>query len=521
MCLKLMVSLTLAFGLLTYQPRAQASAEACAALVNESPAPQFSSELSRDLSVDDFVKNVAQKYELSEHAAELFKASLVSGMEPTAKLASRQQMIKRFLTNPEAMSAAKKLVDTVSASKSLQSTIVNRGSKVGREVLQVTGEHADLLKKKASEYQDLYVLASPVISFVSGFGGPVTALAVTAVHSRIPGTSESLLVAKYSGAAKLFGGVMMKKGGTLAEGFLSAAKSKVGGIVGDDNVEKMLDTGRCMASGCVTIAGKAGVVGNQLKDQMLEVATVYSAEAGTKLSDMIVEFEVSYVYARMAQDWQAQGLPVNQPEFVEADAPYFEMTTAHSPTLAAMNLPSTPLTLTMGGSASSRGENIVLSGKAATGKSSLLSSIAYLTMIAQAGGYVPAASLRMTPLQIRTSMTAHGTVDAQKNEIAGIMNELDEQAVTNSVKFTLVLLDGPFNGSPEAQRNASLSYVLDKFVGYPVLSMIATPLPATAKALSSKPATRALRMKKAKDGSIKMESGVAAEEAKNSDNLFN
>jgi hypothetical protein len=121
------------------------------------------------------------------------------------------------------------------------------------------------------------------------------------------------------------------------------------------------------------------------------------------------------------------------------------------------------------------GTFLFVTGSNMSGKSTLLRAIGLNTVLAQAGGPVFASAMRMTPLEVETSMR---TADSLSEGVSQYMAELKriQQVVAGArrAEGVLYLLDEPLQGTNEAERRVAVQTILGHLLDAGAVGAVAT-----------------------------------------------
>ncbi len=123
------------------------------------------------------------------------------------------------------------------------------------------------------------------------------------------------------------------------------------------------------------------------------------------------------------------------------------------------------------------GTFLMVTGSNMSGKSTLLRAIGVNALLAQAGGAVCAAELRLPPLEIRSSMRVE---DSLERGVSLFMAELQQlkrvvdAASRDDNKLLLYLLDEVLHGTNTAERQVAVREVLGHLLDRPAIGAIST-----------------------------------------------
>lgn len=205
------------------------------------------------------------------------------------------------------------------------------------------------------------------------------------------------------------------------------------------------------------------------------------SEELTEFMGVLADLEV---LTALAMDATENKDIVSMPEVLDnSDQPVLEMIDGHHPYIVG-KMPGKSVANTVSLSANGTPDEtrlVLLTGPNAGGKSSFIEMIGVNVDLAQIGGMVYARKMRVTPMQIASSMRIESSMErgqslfmAQSHRLQEIEGTIEDRVNQNKVPV-LVLYDEPFNGtSPEDYPilQQSLALLLASKRG--VISVVAT-----------------------------------------------
>lgn len=179
-----------------------------------------------------------------------------------------------------------------------------------------------------------------------------------------------------------------------------------------------------------------GMVGEAQRLMFAQFAS--SHEKWTRAVQCIATLDALLSLSKARSSLQSQFITMTRPEFVpcsESEAPVLEIREGKHPILAKLNpnFVSNDLTIT--------DKLMIVTGPNMGGKSTLMRQTGLITIMAQLGSYVPAASVRMTPVD--RVFTRLGAMDRIAEGESTFFVELNETStiLRHATRFSLVLLD--------------------------------------------------------------------------------
>jgi len=479
--------------------------------------------LVRDLNVDLLLKNISDQYQLSEIAQKKLREAFLQ--QDDVQALKRQNLVQYLVHNPQSLSAIKTMIESVNNVGQLKSTVARAHENFKND----SKDRLEVITEQTKEYKELYTLISPVVSLLAPFvGGVPAALLVTAVHSIIPGTTEEVRLKQMKGmitTARVLGIGKRMKASTSS--FRQAALGKLGervnGVLGDKVYDQMIELGACTASACVDLAKTGVALGKDFKQKLEQE---YSASALFKISELIVELELSQALAQMALDFQAKDYPITRPVFIDSPLAQIDLQDAFSPQLIVAQKESDSLSLSINHSSDAQNATqrpgqqtaqqagqqvVVITGDENVGKSILLSSlIGQNVLLAYAGALVPAKSLQLNKgLKIETSMLAMGSYENEMSRGSMQRTELKEIVINAKAgQSSLILLDEPLNGTSSDNQIDLIGNSFPKHLaGLPSIAIIVTHNLQLAQALTANAAT-AYQLRQRADGTRELVRGI-------------
>lgn len=201
-------------------------------------------------------------------------------------------------------------------------------------------------------------------------------------------------------------------------------------------------------------SNKGKVLASFKKMQRLNNEMVGSLMA---LGELDACMSIAKLYKKFAQD---SNVKFCFPKFVKADKPYINIQNFWHPFLNPKS--AVPNSIELGGDL---GQNVILTGPNAAGKSSSLKGIILSIILAQTLGIAPASEMALTPfarinshLNISDDEGRESLYQAEKNRVKGFLNEIKQLGAN---EFEFAIMDEMFS-STNPEEGQSAAYAIAK-----------------------------------------------------------
>lgn len=380
------------------------------------------SRLNSNPSLHSLAEKIATQAALSKMGRERLDNAIQEALDGKTSQ-TRKQLVQQLVENERAFDTLEKVLKQIRSSSD-------------KNILDV-GLSKEQINLTLAQTKDIYILVAPFLQMVLPFvGGMAPSVALSAVHTQIPGTIEhmQMKVAKpmikvglAQAKAKLGSQFAEKKKSLLAKigaknpdgSFSENIREALTQTVGEENLKR----GECALTSCLNFAKNATAFA---QEKMLDLAG-----QGYDLIKTVGELEVAYALAKEVRSWKANGSPITSIEFVPSESPALFIENASN--LSVKN--ALPFSLSL-----EAGKALLVVGESGVGKSTLIDSIDQFQMLDQLIGYIPAKSFKTSGhrvLRLQQQSSSGSDAQAQRvNELTNMYNEAKKEKL-------FILLDLP------------------------------------------------------------------------------